>query len=83
MIFQLKGKFQHYPWGGRYFIPHFLKLTEVVDQPYAEYWLGAHPAASATIKFGEQWLPLADVIKQAPELLGERNSISELATADH
>ncbi|SEW09674.1 mannose-6-phosphate isomerase [[Haemophilus] ducreyi] len=73
MIFQLKGKFQHYPWGGRYFIPHFLKLTEVVDQPYAEYWLGAHPAASATIKFGEQWLSLADVIKQAPELLGERS----------
>jgi mannose-6-phosphate isomerase len=46
--FRLHGKVQHYAWGGFDFIPHLLGV-EKNGQPYAEYWLGAHPAQSAEI----------------------------------
>ena len=45
MIFKLKGTYQHYDWGGESFIPNWLKLKEVEENPYAEYWLGAHGAS--------------------------------------
>ena len=48
-IFQLKGKVQHYAWGGNSFIPKLLGL-ESSGQPYAEYWLGAHVNAPAIVE---------------------------------
>ncbi|UKH16886.1 mannose-6-phosphate isomerase, class I [Actinobacillus pleuropneumoniae] len=72
MIFKLKGKFQHYVWGGMNFIPNFLKLSDPDDKPYAEYWLGAHPVAPSEILFEQNWLPLDKVIETTPELLGEK-----------
>ncbi|MDE8035528.1 mannose-6-phosphate isomerase, class I [Actinobacillus equuli subsp. equuli] len=73
MIFKLKGKFQHYDWGGSTFIPHFLKLDAPEQRPYAEYWLGTHPSAPSDILFEQKWLPLDQVIQVAPELLGEKS----------
>ena len=48
-IFKLKGKVQHYAWGGNSFIPNLLGF-ETSGQPCAEYWLGAHVNAPASVE---------------------------------
>jgi mannose-6-phosphate isomerase len=48
-IFKLKGKVQNYAWGGYEFIPAWLGIENKEHKPYAEYWMGAHPSASADI----------------------------------
>ena len=48
-IYKLKGIVQHYSWGGTVFIPELLGIKYPEQKPFAEYWLGAHPRASATI----------------------------------
>ena len=48
-IFHLKGKVQHYAWGGNSFIPNLLGL-ESSKQPCAEYWLGAHVNAPSSVE---------------------------------
>jgi mannose-6-phosphate isomerase len=51
-ILKLKGKIQHYAWGGKEFIPHLLGMKNVKQEPFAEYWLGAHASAPAEVTNG-------------------------------
>lgn len=77
-IFKLKGKVQHYAWGGDAYIPALLNINNTNHQPFAEYWLGAHPSASAVTDNGES---LQQLIQQNPQLwLTENayNSFGEL-----
>lgn len=62
-IFKIKGCIQHYAWGGNTFIPELLGIP-VDAQPSAEYWLGAHPSASA--KLEGSGLSLHDLIQKDP-----------------
>lgn len=72
-IFQLKGKVQHYAWGGYDFIPHWLNQPNTQHQPWAEYWMGAHPSASAVLHTPAGDTLLFDAIQQAPAaLIGEK-----------
>ncbi|WP_228733199.1 mannose-6-phosphate isomerase, class I [Hydrotalea lipotrueae] len=48
-IYKLKGKIQHYAWGGYTYISKLLGIENTNGEPYAEYWLGAHPSAAAEI----------------------------------
>ncbi|QGM80179.1 mannose-6-phosphate isomerase, class I [Otariodibacter oris] len=75
MIFKLIGKHQHYNWGGDNFIPHWLNLPEQdrKNEPYAEYWLGAHRSAPSLVEFEEKWIPLDKLLDTTPELLGEES----------
>ncbi len=68
-IYSLKGKVQHYSWGGLDFIPHLLQTENGQNIPFAEYWLGAHPAFSSTINFKGKELLLIDFIDQNRELI--------------
>jgi mannose-6-phosphate isomerase len=71
-VYLLKGKVQHYAWGGYDFIPSLLQVANTSHQPYAEYWLGAHPLHSATVETGEQSVPLVQLIQEQPaEMLGQ------------
>lgn len=45
----LKGVVRHYDWGSPTVIPHLLGLPPN-GKPWAELWLGAHPAAPATVE---------------------------------
>ena len=65
-VFRLKGRIQHYAWGGRKFIPSLLGI-EASDQPSAEYWLGAHENAPSTIETEEGEVPLNTFLKANPE----------------
>jgi mannose-6-phosphate isomerase len=68
-IFALEGKVQHYQWGGFTFIPTLLSRSNDAQQPFAEYWLGAHAQAPAILKNDGA---LDSFIKSNPEVLGEK-----------
>ena len=42
-VFSLKGVVQNYSWGGFDFIPSLIGTDNKNQQPFAEYWMGAHP----------------------------------------
>ncbi|WOD44334.1 mannose-6-phosphate isomerase, class I [Hwangdonia lutea] len=47
-LFALKGKIQHYAWGGTHYIPQLLGIESSTEK-CAEYWLGAHANAPSVI----------------------------------
>lgn len=63
-IFKLKGKVQHYAWGGYHFIPSLLKIDNRANKPFAEYWLGTHNAAPTEVI--DKNISLHDLILQNP-----------------
>lgn len=68
-IYQLKGKIQHYAWGGRDFIPAMLNMNKE-DKPYAEYWMGAHNNLPSEVVLPDgNSKPLNYLIEEEPELL--------------
>lgn len=48
-VFRIEGKVQNYAWGGVSFLPNLLNIPNKDRLPFAEYWLGAHDRASASI----------------------------------
>lgn len=69
-IYKLRGAVQHYSWGGTHFIPGLLSIENKDEKPFAEYWLGAHPSASAVVE-GEN-VPLQKFIaNDSAQFLGE------------
>jgi len=48
----LKGRIQHYTWGGNTFIPSLFHQAPD-QQPAAEYWLGIHPGAPSQVLLGQ------------------------------
>ncbi|WP_336516755.1 mannose-6-phosphate isomerase, class I [Pollutibacter soli] len=70
----LKGKIQHYAWGGTDFIPSLLSIENTDHKPFAEYWLGTHPGGVSRIGLTEnESVSLADAIKKDPaKWLGEK-----------
>lgn len=72
-MYKLTGKIQHYTWGGQEFIPQLLHVENIHQQPFAEYWMGAHPNGSAEISLAEKNnIPLHAFIHENTEkLLGK------------
>lgn len=72
-IFKLKGKVMHYAWGGARFIPHWMGVENSKNQPYAEYWMGAHLLAPSLLLTGETAFSLRESINENPvRFLGEK-----------
>lgn len=69
-LFRLTGKVQHYQWGGYSFLPDLLNITNHNNQPFAEYWLGAHDNFPSEIEGNVPGL-LNDYILQNPFVLGK------------
>lgn len=67
MPYKLKGKIQHYQWGGFEFIPHLLGEANPGREPFAEYWLGAHEKAPSDLMDGTTPIPLDRFIAHDPE----------------
>ncbi len=69
-IFKIKGVIQNYAWGGDFYIPNLLDL-QTTEEKCAEYWMGAHDKAPATLE-GENF-KLNELIRKDPVgLLGEK-----------
>ncbi len=63
-IFKLKGKVQHYAWGGKTFIPNLVHFNNIENKPCAEYWMGAHPSASSTLIVDANEAALTQIIAE-------------------
>jgi mannose-6-phosphate isomerase len=61
-IYPLRGRVQHYAWGGYEFIPQLLHIKNEPQKPFAEYWLGAHPAQPSTVMINDAAVSLFDFI---------------------
>jgi mannose-6-phosphate isomerase len=67
-VFRLEGKVQHYAWGGYSFIPRLLGISNPGNEPFAEYWLGAHnQASSSLLLLDKEPLNLNEYIQSFPE----------------
>src|SRR5580704_5036025 len=64
-VFKLKGKLQHYAWGGVAFLPSLLSVDNPERRPFAEYWLGAHENAPAVLEAGRD-VPLNQYVAESP-----------------
>ena len=64
-LYKLQGVVQHYSWGGHKFIPQLIGTENKEDKPFAEYWLGAHPASPALLLNGDS-ISLYEAIRQSP-----------------
>ena len=72
-IYRLKGKVQHYAWGGFEALPQLLNQNNTDKKPFAEYWLGAHPLHSSLVETTNGDVLLVQLIQQNPQqFLGER-----------
>ena len=71
---KLTGKVQHYAWGGTAYIPALLGIENTLQQPYAEYWLGAHSSNPSIVQWKQnKGIALNELIKEAAgEWLGEK-----------
>ncbi len=65
-MYPLDGTVQHYAWGTKDVIPQLLEVPET-DEPFAEYWLGAHPSSPSQV-FGQ---PLDQMISEKPAMVGQ------------
>jgi mannose-6-phosphate isomerase len=69
-IAKIQGVIQHYAWGGHDFLPQLLQHPNPERQPFAEYWMGAHPKAPS--RLADAGEPLDQLIAAGPEVfLGE------------
>ncbi|MCX6209606.1 MAG: mannose-6-phosphate isomerase, class I [Bacteroidetes bacterium] len=68
-IFKLKGKVQHYAWGGKTYIPNLIHFNNTENKPCAEYWMGAHPSASSTLVIDGNDVLLTEIIAANPSLV--------------
>ena len=67
--YKLKGAVQHYAWGGFDYIPQLLGI-EKTGQPFAEYWLGAHPSQPAEVDVHGVLKKLNVLIEEEKSVLG-------------
>ncbi len=58
--YKLHGVHRHYDWGGTQFIPNLMKVQNENNQPFAEYWMGAHPSAPAQIETNKGLVSISD-----------------------
>ncbi len=79
-IFKLKGKVQHYAWGGFHFIPSWLGIENAAQQPFAEYWMGAHSSAPSYINYNNEEQSLDKLIEKHPEHLLSQKTYQQFGT---
>jgi mannose-6-phosphate isomerase len=67
-MYRLNGIVQHYSWGGMELIPGLIGVSNDQSQPFAEYWLGAHPNHPSLLH--EEKIALLHFIEKNPQALG-------------
>ena len=68
--YKLHGVHRHYDWGGTKYIPQLMHLNNEQNQPYAEYWMGAHASAPALIDTDYHGSIALDALLQKDTSLG-------------
>ena len=65
-IFSLKNQIQNYAWGSREIIGRMRGVPVPTEQPEAEVWVGAHPAAPSRATVDGAESPLNELIVENP-----------------
>jgi mannose-6-phosphate isomerase len=74
-LYVLKNPVKHYEWGSPTWIPEILGKDNPEGEPWAELWMGAHPASSSILCAGGTEKSLARLIADDPQkYLGETRS---------
>ncbi|MDR0582756.1 MAG: mannose-6-phosphate isomerase, class I [Treponema sp.] len=74
-LFKLRNQVKHYEWGSPEWIPRLLGVSNKGGRPWAELWMGSHPAAPSRLVFGESETGLGELIAGNPAYyLGKRGA---------
>lgn len=65
-IFSLKNQIQNYAWGSREILGRMRGVPVPTEQPEAEVWVGAHPAAPSRATVDGAESPLNELIVENP-----------------
>lgn len=65
-IFSLKNQIQNYAWGSREILGRMRGVPVPTEQPEAEVWVGAHPAAPSRATMDGAESPLNELIVENP-----------------
>ncbi|MDR2767210.1 MAG: mannose-6-phosphate isomerase, class I [Treponema sp.] len=68
--YKLENTIKRYPWGSLEYLQKLLG-AESADEPWAELWMGVHPAGPSMIRSGGTALPLSE----ADEVRAEKNGV--------
>ncbi|WP_420459998.1 mannose-6-phosphate isomerase, class I [Neolewinella sp.] len=66
-FYPFDGVIQHYAWGGYTYLPQLLDQSNPQHQPWAEFWMGAHPKGPGQLRGSEHTLD--ELIARQPETL--------------
>ncbi|MEN9883044.1 MAG: hypothetical protein RLZZ420_261 [Bacteroidota bacterium] len=73
-MYQIKGRFQHYDWGGYTFMPALFNIDNSDKIPFAEYWLGVHSGGPTTVALNAETKTSLDALinSNKPLYLGKQ-----------
>ncbi len=73
-MYKIKGRIQHYAWGGKTFLPSLLSIKNDDQLPFGEYWLGTHGSGPSLVHLsGNATTPLPALIQsEKKRYLGEK-----------
>ena len=73
-MYQIKGRFQHYDWGGFTFMPALFNINNSDNKPFAEYWLGVHSGGPTTVALNAETKTSLDALinSNKPLYLGKQ-----------
>ena len=75
-FFTLQNTVKNYQWGSPEWIPRLLGEENISRIPYAELWMGSHPAGASSVTLPDGTaIPLPQIIERDPEtFLGEQTA---------
>jgi mannose-6-phosphate isomerase len=65
-LYKLENTVKNYDWGSSEWIPALLGRKNDGSEPWAEMWMGVHPAAPSVAEAGAERIGLADLIRRDP-----------------
>jgi len=75
-LIRLYGRVQHYAWGGFDFIPALIRQANTERQPFAEFWIGAHPKLPSLAQVSGFEMALDALIAANPlQILGSHAAV--------
>jgi mannose-6-phosphate isomerase len=66
VLYRMTNPVQHYAWGSSHWIPHLLHTENPGEEPWAELWMGAHPASPSTVQVRGGGIGLGQLIAEDP-----------------
>ena len=68
LLYKLHNQIKHYEWGSHSLLPEFLGVENRDGSPWAEMWMGTHPASPSEAEAGAGTVNLAQAAGELPFL---------------